>query len=858
MIPAKLTLRNFLCYRENVPPLSFEGLHLVCLSGDNGNGKSALIDAMTWALWGEARDRRVRDDDLVYQGQPEMEVDFEFHAGGDLYRVIRKHARPKRSGGAPQSLLELQVAAPEGFRSVSGNTIAETEDKIINILRMDYDTFINSAYLRQGNADEFTRQPPARRKEVFTSILGLELYDRLEGQAKELAKSKEISRAQIETLIKQISGELELKPGFEGELQQGTHELESLAARVKEKDTELARLRREKDALEARRASLSQVEERKTAAARDLQFWNSQVKLHGDRVREYEALLADRGRIEAGYACLLAARKLKEELDRKLKVFAGLNERRHSLEMAVARAGQALNQEHALARSRIAEIEAKAARLPALKGKLQETHLQLAGLDAQEKALQKERQASQELQSRISALKLGQARLAADIAGIDEKLDLLAATAEARCPLCERELEPGNLDMIRSKYVEERRERQDSVKAGDRELADSAERLAALSREVSRLESRLAREKAALQTRAGTLAKEVEDCQEAAARREPETENLAGIEDMLASRQYALNEQRALEALDAELFRLAYHPEKHEEAREALSGVEGFETSRNRLDEAARLIGDERSAGLKAGEAAQRLQAAIEDADRQIRELGQELGRLPDVISGFSQVEAEYRTLTEQRDQVQERLGAVKARLQRCVELERDRTDKTKQAAQLSREEWVYRELAKAFGKSGVQALLIELALPEIENEANGLLSRMTDNRMHIKFETQRETRKGDIAETLDIHITDELGTRSYETFSGGEAFRINFAIRIALSRLLARRAGSPLRTLIIDEGFGTQDSTGIEKLKEAINSIQDDFSRIIVITHIEDLRDAVPARIEVVKTADGSTLAVN
>jgi exonuclease SbcC len=94
--------------------------------------------------------------------------------------------------------------------------------------------------------------------------------------------------------------------------------------------------------------------------------------------------------------------------------------------------------------------------------------------------------------------------------------------------------------------------------------------------------------------------------------------------------------------------------------------------------------------------------------------------------------------------------------------------------------------------------------------------------------------------------------------YSGGEAFRINFAIRIALSRLLAGRAGAPLPTLIIDEGFGTQDASGIEKLKEAINSIQDDFEKILVITHVEELRDAFPARIDVVKTPDGSTISLN
>ena len=175
-----------------------------------------------------------------------------------------------------------------------------------------------------------------------------------------------------------------------------------------------------------------------------------------------------------------------------------------------------------------------------------------------------------------------------------------------------------------------------------------------------------------------------------------------------------------------------------------------------------------------------------------------------------------------------------------------------------ARRKGVYEELGHAFGKSGVQALIIETALPEIEEEANRLLSNMTDNRMHLRIETQREKRSGGAQETLDINIADELGTRAYELFSGGEAFRINLALRVALSKLLAHRAGAPLPILFIDEGFGTQDSAGREKLLQAINSIQSDFERIMVITHIEELKEVFPVRIQVTKTEEGSTFSIN
>jgi len=144
-----------------------------------------------------------------------------------------------------------------------------------------------------------------------------------------------------------------------------------------------------------------------------------------------------------------------------------------------------------------------------------------------------------------------------------------------------------------------------------------------------------------------------------------------------------------------------------------------------------------------------------------------------------------------------------------------------------------------------------------VETEANRLLSRMSEGRMSLRLETQREKVSGGVAETLDIIISDEVGARAYEMFSGGEAFRANLALRIAISKLLARRAGAQLQTLVIDEGFGTQDTSGRALLVEAIISIQHDFERILVITHIDELKDMFPARIDVVKTANGSRVSI-
>jgi exonuclease SbcC len=163
----------------------------------------------------------------------------------------------------------------------------------------------------------------------------------------------------------------------------------------------------------------------------------------------------------------------------------------------------------------------------------------------------------------------------------------------------------------------------------------------------------------------------------------------------------------------------------------------------------------------------------------------------------------------------------------------------------------VLKHTATAFGKEGIQALIIENAIPEIQEYANEILRRLTRNNMQISLESQREKQSGGFKETLDIKISDDRGTREYSLFSGGEAFRADFALRIALSKLLARRAGTQLRTLIVDEGFGTQDADGLQQMIECIQAISDDFDKVLVVTHLEAIKNAFPVRIEVTKNPD-------
>ena len=170
-----------------------------------------------------------------------MEVEFDFAVGQHQYRIIRKRSKPKRRGGSGQTILEFQVVSGDGFKTITGDSVAQTQQKIIDTLHMDYDTFVNSAFLRQGHADEFTIKRPVERKQVLADILGLSFYDELETQAKELAKQQETETAQIESTIQDISDELAQKPVYEAEFAQAQNELSRLEKIINEQESRLSK-----------------------------------------------------------------------------------------------------------------------------------------------------------------------------------------------------------------------------------------------------------------------------------------------------------------------------------------------------------------------------------------------------------------------------------------------------------------------------------------------------------------------------------------------------------------------------------------------------------------------------------------
>ncbi|HEX3034904.1 MAG TPA: SMC family ATPase [Thermodesulfobacteriota bacterium] len=215
MIPLKLSLKNFLSYSEDVPILDFTGFTVACLSGKNGHGKSALLDAITWALWGKCRVKT--KEEVIKRGATRAAVELEFEVEGNCYRVIRTITRRKR-GSVPSVDFQAFDAETYGYRSLDHG--AKTQDIIEKILKIDYDSFICSSFILQGRADEFTKRTPAERKDVLAGILELEKYEKLSKRARELAQESKLKVESLETQIAQLDSEITQKPSLGNELRQ--------------------------------------------------------------------------------------------------------------------------------------------------------------------------------------------------------------------------------------------------------------------------------------------------------------------------------------------------------------------------------------------------------------------------------------------------------------------------------------------------------------------------------------------------------------------------------------------------------------------------------------------------------------
>ena len=999
MTPKRLSIHNFLSYRD--AQLDFSGLHIACVCGPNGAGKSSLLEAMAWAVWGQGRGNC--EDDVIHQGAQEARVDFIFAHHQQTYRIIRSRRRQQHSG------LEFQISTEAGFRSLTQRGTRATQQAILQHLQVDYDTFIHSAYLRQGYADEFMRKGPSERKQILADLLKLSQYDDLAGKAKDNARDHKAVATATEQTLTQLGHQLSqwgiiqaqyqqvqaqhqqlqtqrhqdqvqrdryqqqqqqrqktqiqqhaLQQQLEW-LQQQRTQIESRQQQLRSQHQQMTVLLADRDNILAQldhyhqyrqqaqqaeqiaqahqslQSQIAQQAQQRSHALAPLLDQQRQAQLKLDTLSEQQQdllhTLESRPEVDAALAKLAEAKSRLTQLDQDQLVRAPLLHQQQQLQLQQQEATTRLTARLDAITYTQQQLTQQQRQSPALAQAVADLSHQIAYLEQRRTYQEQVRLKGQERRSFMEKLQAEQRVHEVELAQLAQKLEIFK-NPDAPCPVCDRPLHdhpPDREQTHRQAYddiqkriwvireqlaVSEREiqvlrqeyrdleaelhpyastlEQRGQLQAQLQAQTVASSQLTDLETERQQLEHCLQgtnRADTTLQQKIQTITQELaqlsyDERDHALVRNQVEKlrwaeirqaelvraeRRLRQVQQQIPEQQTRLDQvsvkiqnleqsfEQTLIQLEDQLAQLKYSPDAHQALRQQCQQAEPILSRHSALQQAEQQQAELTQQLADTNTAHTANQTAIQQLTNQLVPLTEQLAQTPDPAVAIATLDDQMRQRQTQHDTCLAQLGQLKQQLTQLEAQQTQYEQLQQQHQQHQHQQRVYQSLSQAFGKNGLQALMIENLLPQLEAETNHLLGRLSNHQLHVQFITQRASRsRSKLIDTLDILIADTHGTRPYETYSGGEAFRVNFALRLALARLLAQRSGMALQMLIIDEGFGSQDQAGCDRLVAAINAIAPDFSCILTVTHRAHFREAFQTRIDISKGEQGSQLSVS
>ena len=773
----RLRLQNFRQH-ENTE-IEF-GPGLTGIIGPNGAGKTTLLEAIAWAMYGMPAARGSRET-LRRRGAPpkaRVAVEVDFTLGAHSYRVVRS--------------LNSAELYQDGDISAVANSIGAVTERVTRLLGMTREQFFNTYFTGQKQLAVMAAMSAPERAQFLSQVLG---YERLRIGQERLKERRSSLRARLEGLRAGLpdGAELETARSHADERLEAAGRMETAAAVASEAaEQRLASIRPQWD-------QLQQLREAAVAMEAELKLVDQKAAAAAERA----------GRLEQEAAEAAAARVKLEEVHRRLAPLPALRAETQGLERQAeafaARKGYQAQLDEV--RAHLASTLERISRLPS-KQLLDEVlarvnaariSLTAATLESEERRTvwvrdaQDARTKRQGLLDQFQELK-------------DQRQRIVKAGAEGVCPTCARplgaeyakvlELLDGQIEEVRSNgnYY---KQRIDQLQQEPQLLTESDQRRIALELELSVATTEHGRLLAQAQE-AGPLREEQKRLLLRIGELEGSLQGLANSYDQ-ARHEAVVRETRALEplALQAERFRVV--------ADRSESITAELETARGAAAETAQAIAAIRGrlAGLGYSEAAFKAFRDTEQAAERARR------------------EAEL-SLVRARAERGAAAEAVEAVIRRQVERDERERAATETAGELA----LHQELDRAL--TDLRDDLNSSLRPDLSDLASGFLSELTHGR-YVELE---------LDENYAATVLDNGDPQT--VISGGEEDVANLAFRLAISQMIAELAGQPLSMLILDEIFGSLDEAHRSAVTDLLRSLADRFSQVILVTHIESLRESV------------------
>lgn len=754
---------------------------LTGIVGPNGAGKSTLLEAIGWAIFGAEASRGTNDGlrHLRSGTSARVEVELAFELGGSLFRILRT------PGGA-----ELRM---DGDAAPVASGAAAVTESLSRRLGMDRREFFNTYFTGQKELQFLAAMGPAERGRFLSTVLG---YDRLrvaQGIARE--RRNEL-RSRVEALragLPEVEEVRRARAEAEAALQGATaafaaaeRTLEEARARLRVAEPRWREARLARERLVHLNGAADDAARAIAEAGRDVVRLETEM----ERVAAAEAELAHLRGVLAPLPDLVARYQEMERRARAAERRRALAEQMEALEAELERSAERLERLE-LAPGLLVRYTAELEEL------ITERQVLADSLADRRTAWLRDRQ---DAETKLQGYRDRAAELREQIRHLRETGE------EGVCPTCRRPLggeREGLVGSLEDQFTEVTqdgrwwRSRVEQLADPPADIAEQEERLAAVEARVADRSRRQARCEAAIQ-------------------------ELEEIRPERAAREARLSDLRAeLEALPD-----GYDAEEHRQQGEELGRLRGHEQRVAALEEAVRRR-DEWAAALEAARAERDRALFRERAAREeIRGLGVPEGGLEEIREAAENAEREVRAAEIAAAEVTERLRSARrdADLARREEerLDRRLAEIEAEAGELRH----HNELDSAF--TSLRGELNARVRPELGEIASALMAQLTDGRYSGV----------ELDESYRIRVLEDGLVKP--VLSGGEEDVANLVLRIALSRMIAERAGHPLSLLVLDEVFGSLDAVRRENVVRLLRRLGENFEQVLLVTHLEEVRGAM------------------
>ncbi len=839
-----VSLKNFRSYGETEQIFDVSNYPMVVITGDNGSGKSSIIEALLFCLYGDTsitkgKGEMKKSELLNDKTNKDSVVSLTFELNGSIYQVERTLDRKRGTSGHARIIEVGSSSGPKAKQAVAPKEVTRSIESLIG---MDYDSFTHSVVMTQGEFEALTNAKPADRKKLFMKMFGLTKYEdylkEVESRRNKLNEELRYISGRIEELEKEVVKESEIKKNLEEaekefekiklevvESEQNKKKVEGdlnkASGDKKDYDNLLENLKRTEEEINLRRSEL----EGKRNEFQEILGAENELKELQSKIKKYSELEPQLKELQEKREQNI---KLTENIDKLEKI---INTKRESLQSEIQRLTREKEESTSL-------MQTNANHIKSLEGEIEELGdpgSEILVLEENKKSIETEKEVAQTLSVEFGT----------KISIIEDTLGTLEKTTEPKCPVCGGDLTEEKKEE-RVKHLENEKSPLEAEKRKvDKELERLKKELESIDKKIrqnQKASKNLDKKKTDLQN----LQSRITELQREIEKRENE---LKRKQEIFSEESFIEEEKKQIEQLKEQVKSLKYDPELH-------SKLEGEFQELREVPQRAAALGEKVSRKSKVEKEIDDLEKIIEEKQESYKVDEKRKNELVDAVKRWEELDKKFREVEAKLSELQTIKGEAKQRVEHLKHELQEIRSKKEQLETLQKEsdekqilDQRLSILKEAFSKDGIPFIMLKKIVPLVGAKSTELLHKLTEAQLGLEVNMEQDK--------IYVKVLEGGSSKHVGRYSGGEKMRINFALRLAISELLTKMGGRTacIESLMIDEGFGALDDDGRQAVIKIFNLLGGSFKKIIAITHVKEVQEMFPVQIKVEKVGDFSRI---